>query len=63
MPLKGYGFVEPEDGSADIFCRVSAVEAYGYDTLPQGAAVTCEAVQCQRGPQVSRILAVDEPTA
>ncbi len=63
MPIKGYGFLEPEDGSPDLFCHVSTVEASGRDTLPQGAVVTCETVQGDRGPQVSKILAVEAPPA
>ena len=61
MPMKGYGFLEPEDGSPDVFCHLSAVEASGRDTLPQGAVVTCEIVQGDRGPQVSRIVEVGPP--
>ncbi len=63
LPTKGYGFLEPEDGSPDLFCHVSAVEASGRDTLPHGAVVTCETVRGDRGPQVSRILAVEAPPA
>ena len=61
MPTKGYGFLEPEDGSPDVFCHVSAVEASGRETLPQGGVVTCEIVSGDRGSQVSRILSVDPP--
>jgi len=61
MPMKGYGFLEPEDGSPDVFCHISAVEASGRDTLPQGAVVTCEIAQGDRGPQVSRIVEVGAP--
>ena len=53
--------MEPEDGSPDVFCHLSAVEASGRDTLPQGAIVTCEIVKGDRGPQVSRIVEVDPP--
>ena len=60
---KGYGFLEPEDGSADLFCHLSAVQASGRDTLPEGASVTCEIVQGDRGPQVSSILSVEPPAA
>ena len=62
MPMKGYGFLEPEDGSPDVFCHLSAVEASGRDTLPQGAVVTCQIMPGDRGPQVSRILSVGPPT-
>ena len=61
QPAKGYGFLKREDGSADLFCHLSPVLASGHDTLPQGSAVTCEVVQGDRGPQVSRILSVEPP--
>ena len=61
MPMKGYGFLEPDDGSPDVFCHLSAVEASGRDTLPQGAVVTCEIAPGDRGPQVTRILSVEPP--
>ena len=60
---KGYGFLEREDGSGDVFCHLTAIQASGHDTLPQGAAVTCEVVQGDRGPQASRILSVEAPAA
>lgn len=61
-PVKGYGFLEPEDGSGDVFCHLTVAQASGHDTLPQGAAVSCEIVQGDRGPQVSRILSVEPAT-
>lgn len=61
MPTKGYGFLERGDGSGDVFCHLTAVRASGHETLLQGAAVTCEVVDTGRGPQVSRILEVDDP--
>ena len=60
-PDKGYGFVEPEDGAADVFCHLSVVQASGRETLPQGAVVECEAVDGGRGLQASRILSVEPP--
>ena len=62
-PDKGYGFLEPEDGSADVFCHVKDLQAAGHETLPEGAAVTCEIVPGDKGPQVSRILDIDVPAA
>ena len=61
-PVKGYGFLEREDGAADLFCHLGPVLASGHDTLPEGAAVTCEVAQGDRGPQVAKILSV-EPAA
>lgn len=61
VPTKGYGFLVPEDGSADIFCHGTVVQASGYDVLLQGAMVTCEVVEGRKGVEASRILAVDVP--
>ena len=61
LPSKGYGFLERGDGSGDVFCHLTAVQASGREFLPQGAAVTCEVAETERGPQVTRILAVDDP--
>ena len=61
LPEKGYGFLEIEDGSGDLFCHISAVTAAGLETLPQGALVSCEVALGDRGPQVSRIFGVDPP--
>ena len=37
---KGYGFIQPEDGSADAFVHISAVEAAGMGTLDREQRVT-----------------------
>ena len=39
-PTKGYGFIEPEDGSKDAFVHISAVERAGLSTLNEGQKVT-----------------------
>ena len=62
VPAKGFGFLAPEDGSSDAFCHMTIVRDAGYDTLPQGARVTCEVTDGQRGPMVTSILAVDAST-
>ena len=62
-PVKGYGFLVPGDGSPDIYCREAALAAVGLDTLLAGATVACETTQGQRGPEVSRVHAVDFSTA
>jgi len=45
---KGYGFIQPEDGSPDVFVHVSAVERAGMDTLQEGQKVSYEV---QRDPK------------
>jgi len=39
-PSKGFGFIEPEDGSKDAFVHISAVEAAGLSTLNEGQKVS-----------------------
>ncbi len=36
---KGYGFIEPEDGSKDAFVHITAVQSAGMETLFQGQVV------------------------
>ena len=60
-PIKGYGFVQPEDGSGDAFVHVSVLEAAGHRDLPDGAAVECEITQGEKGPTVTAIFSVSPP--
>ena len=39
-PVKGFGFLTPDDGSRDLFYHVSAVSCAGLCTLAEGATVT-----------------------
>jgi cold shock protein len=39
---KGYGFIQPEDGSSDVFVHISAVEKAGYTGLAEGARISYE---------------------
>ncbi len=38
-PIKGYGFITPEDGSKDVFVHLNAVRSVGLDTLNEGQRV------------------------
>ncbi len=46
-PAKGFGFIEPEDGSKDAFVHISAVERAGLTTLDEGQKVEYELVPGQ----------------
>ncbi len=48
-PTKGYGFIEPEDGSKDVFVHISAVERAGMSTLREGQKVAFELVAGRDG--------------
>jgi CspA family cold shock protein len=41
---KGYGFIKPDGGGADVFVHISAVEKAGYAGLAEGAKVSYELV-------------------
>ncbi|WP_026479317.1 cold-shock protein [Ahrensia sp. 13_GOM-1096m] len=45
---KGYGFIEPEDGSNDVFVHISAVQQAGMQSLTEGQKVKFELVQDER---------------
>jgi len=46
---KGYGFIQPEDGSQDVFVHISAVERSGIGNLHEGQKVSFELDRGQRG--------------
>ncbi|HYI44490.1 MAG TPA: cold shock domain-containing protein [Actinomycetota bacterium] len=48
---KGYGFITPEDGSKDLFVHFSNIKAEGYKTLAEGAKVSFESRQGDKGPE------------
>lgn len=39
-PLKGYGFIQPEQGGSDAFVHISALERAGLTTLTEGQRVS-----------------------
>jgi len=41
---KGFGFIQPEDGSKDVFVHISAVQGAGMDSLTEGQRVSFEVV-------------------
>jgi CspA family cold shock protein len=40
--IKGFGFIQPEDGSADVFVHISAVERAGMSDLGEGQKLSYE---------------------
>jgi CspA family cold shock protein len=52
---KGFGFIEPDDGSADVFAHYSQIDARGYRSLEEGQKVQYEVGQGQKGPQAQQI--------
>ena len=48
-PAKGYGFIQPEDGSKDVFVHISAVERSGLGSLREGQKVSFDLERGQQG--------------
>ncbi len=46
---KGYGFIQPEDGSKDVFVHISALERAGLANLHEGQKLTFEIERGQQG--------------
>lgn len=46
---KGYGFIEPEDGGADVFVHITAVQASGMDGLEEGQKVSFDLEEAKNG--------------
>ena len=59
---KGFGFIEPEGGGADVFAHFSAIQMDGFRTLKQGSKVSFELVQGPKGQLAQNIRAVDVAT-
>jgi Cold shock proteins len=55
---KGYGFIQPSDGSRDVFVHVSAVERAGLRTLVEGQRITFD-ITTERGKTAATNLKAD----
>jgi CspA family cold shock protein len=54
---KGYGFIQPDDGSKDVFVHISAVEKSGLGRLNEGQKVKFEILKGQQGKMSAENLA------
>ena len=52
-PTKGYGFIQPDGGSMDVFVHISAVERAGLGTLREGQKVSYDLVADRRSGKSS----------
>ena len=57
---KGFGFIQPADGSKDCFVHHSAIQGQGFKTLQEGEEVEFEVVQGQKGPAAENVVRVNQ---
>ncbi len=52
---KGFGFITPDQGGADVFAHFSAIQGRGYRSLAEGQAVEFEIIDGPKGQQAAEI--------
>lgn len=55
---KGFGFITPDDGSADLFVHHSEIKTEGYASLNENQKVTFEVGQGKKGPCANNVVPV-----
>ncbi|MDA8420291.1 MAG: cold-shock protein [Pseudomonadota bacterium] len=53
---KGFGFITPKDGSADVFVHFSVVQGEGFKSLAEGQQVEFESTKGPKGMQATKVV-------
>ncbi len=60
---KGYGFLVPDNGKADVLLHATCLRRDGHQVVQEGSRVVCEVAERSKGLQAFRILSVDNSQA
>lgn len=60
---KGFGFITPDGGGADVFVHFSSIRAQGFRSLKEGQRVQFQVVQGPKGMQASEVMPEGEALA
>ncbi|MCB9850972.1 MAG: cold-shock protein [Phycisphaerales bacterium] len=55
---KGFGFITPSDGTADVFVHHTSIQSEGYRSLNEGDQVEFEVTEGEKGPKATNVRAV-----
>jgi len=55
---KGYGFITPDDGSADVFVHHTSIVGQGFKTLAENQAVEFEVTTSDKGPKAANVVKI-----